>query len=128
MTNSSKKQKKGFSLTELINQGKLAWKLFRDPNVSPLVRYGIPLLGLAYVIFPADILPDFIPVLGQLDDAAVLMLLAQLLIALAPDNIVAMYRQASQAAGFDPGKESAAKKAAENNDDDVIDVDYRVVP
>ena len=29
--------------------------------------------AIAYIIFPADILPDVIPVIGQLDDAAVLL-------------------------------------------------------
>jgi len=125
MTNKSTDKKKGFSFTELIGQGKLAWKLFRDPNVSPLVRYGLPLLGLIYVISPIDIIPDVIPVLGQLDDVAMIMLLTQVFIALAPDNIVNMYRQASQAAGFDPG--AAATAPSPPADDDVIDADYQVV-
>jgi uncharacterized membrane protein YkvA (DUF1232 family) len=89
MANSSD-EKKGFAFAELINQGKLAWRLFRDPNVTPLVRYGIPLLGLIYLISPIDIIPDALLGLGQLDDIAVIMLLTKLFISLAPDDIVAM--------------------------------------
>ena len=130
MTNPSTDKKKGFSFSEFINQGKLAWKLFRDPNVSPWVRFGIPLLGLVYLISPVDIIPDVLPVLGQLDDVAVIMLLVQLLITLAPDNIVAMYRQASQAAGFTPDPAAGPVDSAPQSppaDDDVIDTEYRVV-
>lgn len=126
MPDNSNATKSTFSFSNFISQGKLAWKLFRDPNVSPLVRYGLPVLGLIYVISPIDIIPDVIPVLGQLDDVAMIMLLTQVFISLAPDNIVNMYRQASQAAGFDPG---AAATAAPSTpaDDDVIDTDYQVV-
>jgi len=122
--NSAKNSKKRFSFLDIIGQGKLIWKLFRDPNVSPWVRYGVPLVALAYLIFPADILPDVMPVLGQLDDVAIIALLAQLFIALAPDNIVAMYREASNVAGFHPNMGGQNSAPA---DDDVIDTDYQVV-
>lgn len=129
MTNNSTDKKKSFSFKEMINQGKLAWNLFRDPNVSPLVRFGIPLIGLVYIISPIDIIPDVIPVLGQMDDVAVVMLLTQLFVSLAPDNIVAMYRQAAkaaQAAGFSPNANAATPSAA-SDDGEVIDTEYQVV-
>jgi uncharacterized membrane protein YkvA (DUF1232 family) len=47
------------------------WKgTYRDVSVWSFVVFA---LALAYIISPLDILPDYIPVLGQIDDAAVLI-------------------------------------------------------
>ena len=48
--------------------------LARDPRVTQRVRL-VPLLLAAYIASPLDLIPDFIPVLGQLDDLAALGLL-----------------------------------------------------
>jgi len=44
--------------------------VLRDPAV-PLRAKIAPALGLAYLAIPIDLIPDFIPVLGFLDDALV---------------------------------------------------------
>ncbi len=49
----------------------LAWRLFRDPDVPAVVKVVMPLV-LVYLAMPIDLIPDFIPVLGQLDDLLVL--------------------------------------------------------
>lgn len=41
--------------------------LARDPRLPLRVRL-LPLLVLAYLVSPIDLVPDFIPVVGQLDD------------------------------------------------------------
>jgi len=127
--NTAQEKNTGFSFSELLNRGKLAWNLFRDPNVSPWLRFGLPIIGLVYLISPIDIVPDVIPVLGQMDDVAILMLLTQLLITLAPDNIVEMYRQASQAAGFNPEPAPAEAETTTpvEPEEEVIDTEYQVV-
>ncbi|HEY80492.1 MAG TPA: DUF1232 domain-containing protein, partial [Caldilineae bacterium] len=107
----------------LLEHLKLSWKLFRDPSVSALVRYGIPILGLIYLISPVDVIPDVLLGFGQLDDAAVLLLLSQLIVMLAPADIVARYQQAARGAAPAAGEADASQE-----DDEVIDADYRVIP
>ncbi len=51
---------------------RLLWQAFFDPR-TPLVAKLLVVLGLFYGISPFDLIPDVIPLLGQLDDAAVLI-------------------------------------------------------
>ena len=44
----------------------------------------LPALALAYIVSPVDLLPDFVPLLGQLDDIVVAAALLALFAALAP--------------------------------------------
>ena len=74
-------------LQDLARQARLAWRLFWDRRV-PLWTKLIPPAALAYVLFPADVLPDVAPVLGQLDDIAVLLIGIKLFIELAPPEVV----------------------------------------
>lgn len=49
---------------------RVAWRLGRSPAVP--LRARLPLLALLlYLAMPLDIVPDFIPVLGQLDDVLI---------------------------------------------------------
>jgi uncharacterized membrane protein YkvA (DUF1232 family) len=48
-------------------------RLLGDARVPVRVRLLLA-LALAYVVFPIDLVPDFVPVAGQLDDAIVLAL------------------------------------------------------
>ncbi len=51
---------------------KLLWGLGRHPRLSR-VNKGLLLLGAAYTVSPVDLIPGFIPVVGQLDDLLVLL-------------------------------------------------------
>ncbi len=48
------------------------------------------LLGLAigYVLMPFDLIPDFIPVIGQLDDVVIVPLLVYMALKMVPDGVV----------------------------------------
>jgi uncharacterized membrane protein YkvA (DUF1232 family) len=52
---------------------RLGWHLMSDPTVSGRGKAALG-GGLAYAISPIDPVPGFIPVIGQLDDLAVLLL------------------------------------------------------
>ncbi|MDQ2952786.1 MAG: YkvA family protein [Chloroflexota bacterium] len=72
---------------KLPTYARLIWGLARDPRVptqQKLVLGGIA----AYLVFPIDIIPDFIPVIGELDDIAVLILGLDWFIRNAPADVV----------------------------------------
>jgi uncharacterized membrane protein YkvA (DUF1232 family) len=50
--------------------GRLFLRLSRDPRVPLLRRLQLIVLG-AYLVSPIDLIPDFIPVVGHLDDATI---------------------------------------------------------
>lgn len=53
------------------------------------------LLGaaVAYAISPIDLIPDFIPILGQLDDLLILPVLIYLALKIVPPHIIAEHRK-----------------------------------
>ena len=66
---------------------RLVWALIRDGRVP--AQQKLILVGIgAYLFFPIDLIPDFVPVLGQLDDLAVVLLGLDLFIRSAPADIV----------------------------------------
>lgn len=71
----------------------LTFRLLRDRRVA----WWAKIVGVApfvYVVFPFDVVPDFIPVLGQLDDIAIVWLGMKLFEAVVPDMIVGEHRAA----------------------------------
>jgi uncharacterized membrane protein YkvA (DUF1232 family) len=65
----------------------LAWRLLRDGRVPFSSKLIVP-GGLLYTIFPLDLMPDFIPGLGQLDDITVIVLTLTMFVRAAPKAIV----------------------------------------
>lgn len=59
------------------------WKLFRHPATPWFVK-AIAVAVVAYAVSPIDLIPDFIPVLGQLDDLLLLPLGVALAVRLTP--------------------------------------------
>ena len=71
----------------LPTYGRLVWGLARDPRVPTEQKLVLGAIA-AYLAFPIDIIPDFIPVLGQLDDVGVLIFGLDWFIKNAPPDVV----------------------------------------
>lgn len=59
------------------------WKLFKHPQ-TPRSAKLVAILVLGYALSPIDLIPDFIPVLGQLDDLVLVPLGVALAVKLTP--------------------------------------------
>jgi len=79
------------------------WRAFFAPE-TPVHLKALMLLVPAYLLSPIDLIPDFIPIAGWLDDAIVIPLLVSLIVRLLPQRAPAYARR---------------------DDDNVIDGDYR---
>src|SRR5688572_3168919 len=62
------------------------WKLLRHPD-TPRAAKLVALFVLAYALSPIDLIPDFIPVLGLLDDVILLPLGIALAVKLTPRHL-----------------------------------------
>jgi uncharacterized membrane protein YkvA (DUF1232 family) len=79
----------------------------RDPRAPWTVK----LLAIAvagYALSPIDLIPDFIPVLGYLDDLIIVPLGIWLVIALIPEDLMREYRAIASAAAQRPVGKAAA--------------------
>lgn len=76
---------------ELLEAGpamaKLLWRLTRDPRVPALPKL-LAAASAVYIALPFDLIPDFLPVLGQLDDIAVLLVALDWLIVHTDESLV----------------------------------------
>ena len=79
----------------------------RDPRV-PWAAKALALAVAAYAFSPIDLIPDFVPVLGYLDDLLIIPLGIALVIRLIPPDIMAEHRQAATAAAGRPVSRMAA--------------------
>jgi uncharacterized membrane protein YkvA (DUF1232 family) len=89
-TSNSDRNSPGF-WANFLNSFRVAWRLLWDKQV-PLSTKVIPLLVVLYILSPIDVLPDFIPGLGQIDDVALFLIGVQAFIAMSPKDLVARLR------------------------------------
>lgn len=104
------------ALTQVARTLRLVWRLLSDARVSVLPKL-ILLAAAIYVISPIDLIPDVIPVFGQLDDIGIVILAINLFVEFCPRDIVEEHRRAIDAAaglGAPP-------------DEDIIDGSFREV-
>jgi uncharacterized membrane protein YkvA (DUF1232 family) len=72
---------------------RLYWRLFRDPRVAIWPK-GLLVGALAYVILPFDVIPDVLPVIGEVDDLVILIVAARWFIQWCPPQVVREHAQA----------------------------------
>ena len=102
----------GGVVRNMVNQLKLIFRLLGDRRVSFLAKL-VPLGAFAYLIMPADLAPNVVlPVIGMVDDAAILWLGTYIFTELCPPEVVSEHMKAL-AGNMDP---NAA-------DDDVVDAE-----
>jgi len=74
-------------LSRLWARIRLAWRLLVDSRVPIWPKLVIPGLALAYLIIPLDLITDYIPVLGQVDDLMLIALGLQAFIMVCPKGL-----------------------------------------
>lgn len=74
----------------------MLWFASRHPDTPWLARL-LCVAAVAYALSPIDLIPDFIPVLGFVDDALLLPALLWLALRLLPAHVVASSRAEAQA-------------------------------
>ena len=79
----------------------------RDPR-TPFLAKMVALLVAAYALSPIDLIPDFIPVIGYVDDLVIVPLGILLAVRLLPPPLLAEHRLAAAAAQSRPVSRVAA--------------------
>jgi uncharacterized membrane protein YkvA (DUF1232 family) len=79
----------------------------RDPRV-PWYAKALALVVAAYALSPIDLIPDFIPVIGYLDDLILVPLGIWLVVSLIPPDVMAEYRNIASAIAHRPVSKAAA--------------------
>lgn len=65
----------------------LFWRLFKDKRVSPKIKI-VLVNAILYIISPVDLIPGFIPIIGQMDDVAVAFFALNYIIDKVPKEII----------------------------------------
>lgn len=75
----------------------------RDPRIPWYVRL-LAVAIIAYALSPIDLIPDFIPVLGYLDDLIIVPVGVLLLVKMIPSDLLDEYRLKAEDRNFTPAK------------------------
>lgn len=106
-------------ITGLLRNARLALRLLRDSRVPVITKLLIPGLAIAYVVLPIDLMPDFLPGLGQLDDLALIAVGIKMFVDMCPAWLVQSHREEME--GVSAGAPKNGRKNA------TVDGDYRMI-
>jgi len=75
-------------IQDVVRHIKLIWLLIKDKRVNFFLKI-LPIASLVYLVSPIDMLPGMVvPVIGALDDAAIIRIGTSLFISLCPEEVV----------------------------------------
>jgi uncharacterized membrane protein YkvA (DUF1232 family) len=115
-------QNSGF-FQDLVMRIKLVLRLMSDRRVSFFLKL-LPIASLVYLVSPVDLVPGLaLPIIGALDDAAVLWIGLSLFMSLCPDEVVQEHLNALQ--NMIPG---TWHETPEESESEIIEVEPRDVP
>ena len=109
----------------VIERLRLGWRLLRDPRVPTLPKLLVP-LAILYILSPIDVIPDFLLVIGQVDDISVIGLLLAVIASLvrwSPQHIVAEH---AARLGFIPDYEGVMTERGAKGQQEPIEATYWV--
>ena len=92
---------------DLKRQALVVYFAARDPR-TPLFPRLLALAIAAYALSPIDLIPDFIPVLGYLDDVIVVPLGVWLVLRMMPADVIVDARAKAEAAAERPASRAMA--------------------
>jgi len=83
-------------LTKQLKQEFEVYRLVLKHPQTPLISKVFLGLAVGYLLLPFDLIPDFIPLLGQLDDVVIIPLLVYIALLFIPKYIIQSCREQIQ--------------------------------
>lgn len=80
-------------IAKRIKQELQLYQLIAKHADTPLLAKLFFGLAIGYLLLPFDLIPDFIPVLGQLDDLVMVPLLIYMALKLTPNHVINQCRE-----------------------------------
>lgn len=86
------------TLKEIANKLKSEFAFYKRLQQHPQTPWfakALLWLAIGYLLMPFDLIPDFLPVIGQLDEVVIIPLLLYLAVKCTPQTVVAACKQQS---------------------------------
>ncbi|MGD9579898.1 MAG: YkvA family protein [Vampirovibrionia bacterium] len=80
-------------VTAFMHNLELAWRLFFDFRIPLITKIIFISILAVYVISPIDLIPDLLPVIGQMDDVAIFVLFMMQFINSCPVDIIDAHKR-----------------------------------
>lgn len=80
-------------LSRIFKQEVTVYKLVLKDSKTPMLGKIFLALAVGYVLLPFDFIPDFIPILGQIDDVIIVPVLVIIALKIIPREIIDKYRK-----------------------------------